>query len=131
MNVVVLVGRLTRDPELAYTANGKPKTAFNLAVDRKFKNANGEKEADFIRCVAWGKLAETIANNLSKGRRIGVEGRLNTYSYEKDGRTVYVTEVVLSGMEFLDKKQESNDRSSQEEDPSYFPEDDGLEEVPF
>lgn len=120
MNNVSLIGRLTKDPELRYTANGVANTNFTLAVDRNFKNAEGEREADFISCVAWRKLAETIAHNLSKGRRIGVTGRIQTRNYEdKDGVRRYVTEVVVNQMDFLDYK-------GNESEP-----DDGLQEVPF
>ena len=120
MNNVSLIGRLTKDPELRHTQSGSPTTNFTLAVDRNFKNAEGEREADFINCVAWRKLAETIAHNLSKGRRIGVTGRIQTRNYEdKDGVRRYVTEVVVEQMDFLDYK-------GNESEP-----DDGLQEVPF
>jgi single-strand DNA-binding protein len=101
MNTAILIGRLVRDPETRYTQSGKAVCSFTLAIDRRGKD-NG---ADFIPCVAWDKLAEVIANNLSKGRRIGVEGRLQSRQYEtKDGgkRTAY--EVVVGNMEFLDSK---------------------------
>ena len=120
MNNVSLIGRLTKDPELRYTANGVANTNFTLAVDRAFTNQQGEREADFINCVAWGKLAETIAHNLSKGRRIGVCGRIQTRTYDdKNGVKRYVTEVVVNQMDFLDYK-------GNESEP-----DDGLQEVPF
>ena len=120
MNNVSLIGRLTKDPELRHTQSGSPTTNFTLAVDRAFTNQQGEREADFINCVAWGKLAETIAHNLSKGRRIGVCGRIQTRTYDdKNGVKRYVTEVVVNQMDFLDYK-------GNESEP-----DDGLEEVPF
>ena len=84
MNKVVLIGRLTRDPELRYTQSGKAFATFTLAVDRRFRRQaeqNGQPTADFIPCMAWDKLAEIIGNNLAKGRRIGVEGRLQTRTY--------------------------------------------------
>lgn len=103
-NKVFLIGRLTRDPEMRYTQAGNAFTTFTLAVDRR-KDKNGNKQADFIPCVAWNKLAEIIGNNLSKGRRIGVEGRLQTRNYEKDGEKRFAFDVVVDEMEFLDSKQ--------------------------
>lgn len=114
MNEVILVGRLTRDPELRYTGDQTPVVSFNLAVDRTFKNKDGEREADFPNCIAWRKTAELIAENLTKGRRIGVVGRLQTRSYDdKDGKKVYVTEVVVDRFEFLDSKPNSSDGNGQ------------------
>ena len=107
MNKVVLVGRLTRDPELRYTQSGKAFATFSLAVDRRFnKNAaNGQQTADFIPVVAWDKLAEIIGNNLTKGRRIGIEGRIQTRTYEaQDGTKRSAFDVVANEMEFLDVK---------------------------
>ena len=123
MNKVILVGRLTRDPELKHTPNGTATTNFTLAVDRPFKNQQGEREADFIDCVAWRKLAETIANNLKKGKLIATEGRLQKRSYEaKDGGKRWVTEVVVDNVQFLEKK----DYAEEQGQP-----DGSLEEVPF
>lgn len=104
MNHIVLIGRLTRDPELKYTPNGKAVVTFDLAVDRNIKNANGEKETDFIRVVVWDKLAELCASYLSKGRQAAVEGRLQIRNYQaQDGQKKYVTEVVAGEVRFLDK----------------------------
>ena len=87
INRVVLVGRLTKDPELRYTPNGIPVSTFTLAVNRTFTNRQGEREADFINCVVWRKQAENVANYLRKGSLAGVEGRIQTRSYEaQDGR---------------------------------------------
>lgn len=110
MNKVVLVGRLTADPQLKYTAGaGTAVTTFTLAVDRQFKNKDGQREADFINCVVWSKLAEVMANNLSKGRQIAVSGRIQTRNYDgKDGKKVYVTEVIVEDFQFLDKKDADN-----------------------
>ena len=106
MNKVILVGRLARDPEKRATQSGKSVVSMVLAVDRRFSRKareNGQQTADFISLVAWDKLADVCANNLKKGRRIGIEGRLQTRSYEaKDGIKHYVTEVVMDEMEFLD-----------------------------
>jgi single-strand DNA-binding protein len=104
MNKVVLIGRLTRDPELRYTQGGKAFTTFTLAVDRRFSK-DKQQTADFIPCVAWDKLAEIIGNNLTKGRRVGVEGRLQTRTYDaKDGSKRSAFDVVVDEMEFLDPK---------------------------
>jgi single-strand DNA-binding protein len=93
MNRVVLVGRLTKDPDLKYTPNGVPVATFTLAVNRPFKT-NGEQEADFINCTVWRKPAENAANFLKKGSLAGVDGRIQTRNYEgQDGERIYVTEV--------------------------------------
>lgn len=110
LNSVVLIGRMTKDPELRFTQAGKAVASFTLAVDRPFKNANGEKETDFINCVQWGKGAEIIAQYTAKGSLVAVEGRLQVRSYEKDGQRRWVTEVVAENVRFLDrKKQETSD----------------------
>jgi single-strand DNA-binding protein len=111
LNRIVLIGRLTRDPELKYTQNNIPVANFALAVDREFKNSNGEKEVDFVDIIVWRKLAEIVANNLQKGRLVAVEGRLQVRSYEKDGQKRRVSEVVADRVQFLDwpkEKQGSN-----------------------
>ncbi|WP_075983351.1 single-stranded DNA-binding protein [Bacillus massilinigeriensis] len=108
MNRVVLVGRLTRDPELRYTPNGVPVASFTLAVNRSFTNQQGEREADFINCVVWRKPAENVANYLKKGSLAGVDGRIQTRSYEgQDGKRVYVTEVLAESVQFLEPKNAS------------------------
>lgn len=102
INRVILVGRLTRDPELRYTPSGVAVTTFTLAVDKQFKNAQGEREADFISVVAWRQTAELCAQYLKKGSQTGVDGRLQTRSYDnKEGKRVYVTEVVAENVQFL------------------------------
>lgn len=108
INRVVLVGRLTRDCELKYTQGGKAVSDFNLAVNRRFTNAQGEREADFIRCQIWQKAAENFANFTNKGSLVGIEGRIQTRSYEKDGQRVYVTEVIVDNFSLLDSKNEKN-----------------------
>src|SRR5690625_757288 len=109
INNVTLVGRLTRDVDLRYTPNGKAVANFGLAVNRPFKNSNGENEADFINCQAWGKTAENLANYMKKGSQIGVVGRIQTRSYENnEGRTIYVTEVVTENIQFLESKKVAN-----------------------
>lgn len=103
LNRVILIGRLTRDPELRYTPAGVAVTQFTLAVDRPFKNESGEREADFIPVVSWRQLAETCANYLRKGRLTAVEGRIQVRNYENnEGRRVYVTEVVADNVRFLE-----------------------------
>lgn len=103
INRVVLVGRLTRDPELRYTPSGVAVANFTLAVNRTFTNQQGEREADFINVVVWRKQAENCANYLHKGRLAGVEGRIQTRHYDNnEGRRVYVTEVVADNVQFLE-----------------------------
>jgi len=105
MNRVVLVGRLTKDPELRYTPNGVPVASFTLAVNRNFSNSQGERETDFINCVVWRKPAENVANFLKKGSLAGVDGRIQTRNYEgQDGKRVYVTEVLAESVQFLEPK---------------------------
>lgn len=109
LNRVVLVGRLTKDPELRYTPSGVPVATFTLACNRPFTNQQGEREADFINCVVWRKPAENVANYLKKGSLAGVDGRIQTRSYEgQDGRRVYVTEVVADSVQFLEPRNSSN-----------------------
>ena len=111
MNKVILIGRLTRDPEVRYTQSGIAVCTFTLAVDRRFakKDANdGRPTADFIPIVCWRKLAEICGNNLVKGRRIGVEGSMQVRTYDaQDGSKRYVTEVVADEVEFLDSRNEN------------------------
>mgnify|MGYP002714764422 FL=1 len=101
MNRVVLVGRLTKDAELRYTPSGVAVATFTLAVNRPFTNQQGEREADFVNVVAWRKTAENVANYTTKGSLVAIDGRLQTRSYEKDGRRVYVAEVVADNVQFL------------------------------
>jgi single-strand DNA-binding protein len=108
MNRVVLVGRLTKDPDLRYTPNGVPVATFTLAVNRPFSSQAGEREADFINCVVWRKPAENVANFLKKGSLAGVDGRIQTRNYEgQDGKRVYVTEVQAESVQFLEPKNSS------------------------
>ena len=105
INRTVLVGRLTKDPDLKYTAQGTPVATFTLAVNRTFSNQQGEKEADFINIVVWRKQAENAANYLKKGNLAGVDGRIQTRNYEgQDGKRVYITEVVAESVQFLEPK---------------------------
>jgi len=104
INRVVLVGRITKDPVLRKTANGASVTSFTLAVNRKFKQ-EGQPEADFVNVVAWSKTADIVAQYTHKGSLVGVEGRIQTRSFDdKDGKRVYVTEVVADSVQFLESK---------------------------
>ncbi len=122
MNRTVLVGRLTKDPDLKYTPNGVPVARFTLAVNRTFSNQQGEREADFINCVVWRKAAENVANFLKKGSIAGVDGRIQTSSFEgQDGKRVYLTEVVAESVQFLEPKgnntQQQNKPNTEQSDP--------------
>lgn len=121
LNRVILIGRLTKDPELRYTPNGTGVATFTLAVDRPFSN-NGQKETDFISIVAWRQTAEACANYLRKGRLTAVEGRIQTRNYENnEGKRVYVTEVVADNVRFLEKSETSNQSQQQEPPPNKDP----------
>ena len=112
MNRTVLVGRLTKDPELRYTPNGVPVATFTLAVNRPFKNASGENEVDFLNCVVWRKPAENVSNYLKKGSLAGVDGRVQTRNYEgSDGKRVYVTEILAESVQFLDTRGSGGDNA--------------------
>ena len=108
MNSVQLIGRLTDNIDLRYTPTGTAVGSFNLAVDRDFKNQNGERETDFIRCQIWRKSAENLANFTRKGSRIGVQGRIQTGSYEKNGQKTFTTDVVVEKFDLLDSKNSQN-----------------------
>ena len=126
MNTVVLIGRLTRDPEVKFLQSGKSVCKFTLAVDKPF----GDKEADFIPITVWGKIGEACGNNLNKGRLVAVSGRLQIRTYEKDGQNRRIAEVVASEVKFLDyakKKEKSADKASDGQD---FGEID-LDDLPF
>lgn len=113
LNRTVLVGRLTRDPDLRYTPNGVAVANFTVAVNRPFSNQEGKQEADFINCVVWRKQAENLANYMSKGSQIGVDGRLQSRTYDdKDGKTVFVTEVVADSVQFLEPKSNGSKQSN-------------------
>lgn len=114
INRVVLVGRLTADPQFRTTPNGVSIANFTIAVNRTFTNAQGEREADFINCVVFRKQAENVNNYLSKGQLAGVDGRIQSRSYEnKEGNRVFVTEVVCDSVQFLEPKGNNNQNVSQ------------------
>ena len=108
MNKVILIGRLTRDPELRYTGSNTPVATFSLAVNRPFTNQSGEREADFISCVVWRKLAETVKNYLSQGSQVAVEGRIQTRNYDdQNGQKRYVTEVIVENIDFVGSRRDN------------------------
>ncbi|WP_265478589.1 single-stranded DNA-binding protein [Lactiplantibacillus plantarum] len=124
INRTVVVGHLTRDPELRYTNGGAAVATFTIAVNRPFTNQNGEREADFISCVIWRKAAENFANFTSKGSLVGLDGRIQTRNYEnQQGARVYVTELVVENFSLLeskaeaDKRKEESNRYSQHSQP--------------
>jgi single-strand DNA-binding protein len=120
MNRVVLVGRLTKDPELKYTPNGVAVATFTLAVNRQFKGPNGESEADFLNIVVWRKAAENVSNFLKKGSLAGVDGRIQIRTYEQDGKRNYMTEIVADSVQFLERKNsEEAPRTNQPKEPAY------------
>ncbi|GGA31854.1 single-stranded DNA-binding protein [Psychrobacillus lasiicapitis] len=146
INRVVLVGRLTKDPELRYTPSGVAMARFILAVNRTFTNQQGEKEADFINCLVWRKQAENAANYLRKGSLAGVEGRIQTGSYEgQDGKRVYTTDVVADSVQYLEPRNgqaspnnsttgqtlEHQRRSSEYQQPQTQPNYTRVDEDPF
>ena len=129
INNVSLTGRLTRDPELKYTnGSNTPVLSFTLAVNRNFKNKRGDVEADFINCVAWNKAAENISNYFQKGSLIGIEGSIQTRTYDdKDGKRVYLTEVYVKTFSFLGAKKNRAPSSGQPGQAAYTP----VTDVPF
>ena len=113
MNKVILIGRLARDPEMRTTPSGVVTTSFTIAVQRNYANAQGDREADFISCVAWRKQAENIAKYCSKGSQVAVEGRIQTRNYDaQDGTKRYVTEVIADNVSFLGGRSTSSESSS-------------------
>jgi single-strand DNA-binding protein len=136
LNKIILIGRLVQDPELRYTpAGGVAVANFTLAVDRPFVNQKGEKETDFIRIVAWRKLAEICTNNLSKGRKVAVEGRLQLRSYDdREGVRRTAAEVVAENVFFLDSRKDKDSQGSFEDNFDAFGGEDldvKDEDVPF
>lgn len=133
MNKVILIGRLAADPEIRFTQSNKCVASYRLAVDRAFK-AEGQPDADFIGCVAWGKNGEFCQKYLHKGMKIAVEGRIQTRNYDdKDGKKVYVTEVIVDHHEFCESKSSGQAAASTAPaaQSSFVPLDDSEEELPF
>lgn len=111
INNVVLVGRLTKDPELRYSSSNIPMVYFTVAVNRTFSDANGQRNTDFISCVVFRKQAENMARFLARGSLVGIQGRIQTRNYQgKDGNTVYVTEVIAENVQYLESKSSTNNR---------------------
>lgn len=118
MNYVGLVGRITKDPILRQFDEGKVQTSFSLAINRNYKNQEGTVEADFVQCVAWGKLAERIVHYCGKGSLIGVNGRLQSRSYlNKENKKVYLTEVIVDNVRFYLLKTPAKEVDKKQDDP--------------
>lgn len=104
LNRAILIGRLTRDPELKYLPSGVPVANFTLAIDRSYTNKQGERETDFVPIVVWQKAAENCVKYIGKGSLVAVDGRLQIRSYDQDGQRRYITEVVAGDVRFLDRR---------------------------
>lgn len=118
MNKVCLIGRITKDPEIRYTANNVVVATFSLAINRTYKNANGEYDADFINCIAFRNTADLLGKYVHKGDQLGVEGHIQTRNYDdKDGKKVYVTEIVVDSLDFTGNKKEQTNEPKQIEQP--------------
>jgi len=123
LNKFICVGRLARDPELKTTGNGTSVASFTLAVNRRFKNADGGYDADFINCVAWRQSAEYLCKNYSKGDMVGISGSIQTRNYEKDGSKIYITEVVADEIHYVGgrKQTEASEQTDESEQDSFMP----------
>lgn len=115
INRVILVGRITKDPEVKMTTSNIPVASFTLAVNRQYADPSGDRQADFIQCVVWRKQAENLGRFVKKGALLGVEGRIQTRSYEAENGTRYVTEVLCDSIQFLESKGDSEPSSKQED----------------
>lgn len=129
MNVAIIMGRLTAAPEMRRTDNDIAVASFTVAVDRDFKDKDGNKQTDFIKCVAWRKTAEFVQKYFGKGSAIAVEGKIQVRQYEKDGEKRWVTEVVADHVHFCGSKSTSGEATAQEPKFEEVPEDDS--ELPF
>lgn len=127
MNHVAIIGRLTKDPEIRYTQEQMAIARFTLAVDRRYKK-DGEQSADFIPCIAFRKTAEFIEKYVQKGTKLAAEGRIQTGSYEKDGKRVYTTDVVVDSVEFAESKQ--SDSLAPKAEQKNAPDLDGFMQIP-
>lgn len=126
INRTILVGRITKTPNIQHTQSNIMFCRFTLAVNRTFKGGQGEQETDFIQCVAWRNNAENMGKFVDKGALLGIEGRIQTGSYDKDGVKVYTTDVVCDSVQFLEPK-----KHKQEEEEERFTPPPSLEELPF
>lgn len=132
MNKAIIMGRLTKDPDVKYTQTGKVVTQFTLAVDRPFKTPDGQKEADFIPVVVWGKAAELVGNSCQKGHRLLVEGRLQIRSYDaKDGTKRWVTEIIANSVEFIERKADAAASAGDKGGFESFGQAEDLSNIPF
>lgn len=131
LNKTILLGRITKDPELKSTPNGVSVCSFTVAVNRRFKNSNGNYDADFINCIAWRNTAEFISKHFKKGSMIGVVGSLQTRVYEKDGQKRYITEVVAEEAYFAGGQTEAKTNTAQNDDVDGFMEMPDDSDLPF
>jgi single-strand DNA-binding protein len=136
MNKAILIGRLTRDPELRYTSSGRAVCQFSIAISRNYTNQQGQRDTDFINCVVWDKQAENLAKYITKGRLIAVDGRIQTRNYDNnEGKKVYVTEVLANNIQFLESKNSGQGNSSESNpfdsmpEPNYPVSNDNTESV--
>lgn len=128
MNVFSGIGRLTKDVDLRYSQSGTAVARFSIAINRPFKNQNGEQEVDFINCIAFGKRAETIAQYVKKGHRIGITGSIMTGNYvNKEGQRVYTTDINVSDFTFLENRQKSQKPTQQQAQQQMMPDAEPLE----
>lgn len=130
MNKVILMGRLTKDPEVRYTNGGKTIGSFSIAVDRRFKS-EGQPEADFFTCVTFGKQAEFVEKYLKKGTKILLSGQIQNNNYEKDGVKHYNTQIVVDEIEFAESKRSQSEEPSSKDDSFMAIPDDAGDELPF
>lgn len=130
MNKVILMGRLTKDPEVRYTNGGKTIGSFSIAVDRRFKS-EGQPEADFFTCVTFGKQAEFVEKYLKKGTKILLSGQIQNNNYEKDGVKHYNTQIVVDEIEFAESKRSQSEGPSSKDDGFMAIPDDAGDELPF
>ena len=126
INQTVLVGRLTRDPELKRTQSNISYVRFTLAVNRSFKDESGETQADFISCIAWRAQAENLARFMKQGSQIGLVGRIQTGSYESDKGTIYTTDIVADNIQFLESKPKQDNKGN-----DYYEQEAPSDELPF
>lgn len=132
MNKVIEIGRSVKDVELRQTSSGTSAVEFTIAVKRNYKNANGQYDSDFFNCVAFGKTAELISKYVKQGDLIAIDGKLQTRNYtNREGKKVYVTEIVVENVEFLQSKKQDGQTPQIETDPFHFEEVDSEEGLPF
>ena len=132
MNKVELVGRLTKDPEVKMTQTETPFCNFTVAVDRRFKDQNGNRQADFINCVAWKQTAQFLQKYFKKGNRVGICGCIQVRSFDKDGQKVFITEVLAEEIEFVENnRSEAPEEHQENQEPVAPTESEAKEDLPF